>query len=78
VLFDCSFAQVQHHNTFRQIIGTDLPHERVNTIALRSYFSAYQAPSLHEGFDDIVRANFVPEFANDEHRRIFGMYLTEK
>jgi hypothetical protein len=33
---------------------------------------------MSEGFSQVVRVNFVPEFQNEEERRIYGLYLTEK
>lgn len=37
----------------------------------------YVAPSLEEGYKEIVEINFVPKFTNEQHQRLYEMYLLE-
>lgn len=44
----------------------------VNAIPIHTFFKNYQEPLVKEGFDDIVKVNFVPgPFENDEDKKIF-------
>ena len=44
----------------------------VNAIPIHTFFKNYQEPQKVEGFDDIVKVNFVPgPFENDEDKKIF-------
>ena len=44
----------------------------VNAIPIHTFFKNYQEPLQKEGFDDIVKVNFVPgPFENDEDKKIF-------
>jgi bifunctional polynucleotide phosphatase/kinase len=35
----------------------------------------YQDPSKDEGFSEIVGVNFVPEFKNEEHKKLYHQFL---
>lgn len=37
----------------------------------------YVEPSEKEGFAEIVRVNFVPEFKNDEQETLYNTYLLD-
>uniref|UniRef100_A0A915CSB2 Bifunctional polynucleotide phosphatase/kinase n=1 Tax=Ditylenchus dipsaci TaxID=166011 RepID=A0A915CSB2_9BILA len=77
-VLSCSFEQAQHNNTFRQIVFRDEQHNGVNDIVLRTFFKAFQAPKFEEGFQEIVRVNFVPNFREEKHKEIYMMHLLEK
>ncbi|XP_043276603.1 uncharacterized protein F21D5.5 isoform X2 [Venturia canescens] len=66
----------RHNNKFREL--TDSSHMTVSDVIINSYSKNYVAPRMDEGFTEIVRVNFVPRFHNDEHRRLYEMYLLEK
>lgn len=36
-----------------------------------------QAPSLSEGFQSIVRVNFIPEFESEDEKKSYFQYLVE-
>lgn len=38
----------------------------------------FEAPSLEEGFTEIVSVNFVPSFKDPELKKLYQMYLLEK
>lgn len=78
ITMQCQFGQASHLNTYRQIIGTDQSHKNVNSMVLRMYFNSYQEPKENEGFIDIIKCNFAPNFKNDEDKEVFSMYLIEK
>ncbi|VDM43567.1 unnamed protein product [Toxocara canis] len=77
-VFTCGMEQAEHHCKYRVIIGTDAVHEEVGTMVLRMFKSKYQEPALSEGFSSIVKINFVPEFANADHEKVYRMFLCEK
>lgn len=47
-------------------------------MVFRMYFSAYREPTQDEGIDDIIRCNFVPEFADEKARQVYSCILNEK
>lgn len=68
-----SFKHAQHNIAFREL--TDTKHSKINRIVLNSYKKNYEEPSLDEGFTEIVRVNFVPKFADEREKCLYGMYL---
>lgn len=38
----------------------------------------YQEPTVAEGFAEVVRVNFVPEFRSEDEEALYAMYLVEK
>ena len=38
----------------------------------------YQEPTVAEGFAEVARVNFVPEFRNADEEALYAMYLLEK
>ncbi|CAJ0572136.1 unnamed protein product, partial [Mesorhabditis spiculigera] len=49
----------------------------ISTMVLRMHNSKLKEPTLDEGFTSIIRANFVPEFDNEDDRRLWTMCLNE-
>lgn len=37
----------------------------------------YVPPTLEEGFKEIVEINFIPNFRNEQNRKLYEMYLLE-
>uniref|UniRef100_A0AC35U940 Bifunctional polynucleotide phosphatase/kinase n=1 Tax=Rhabditophanes sp. KR3021 TaxID=114890 RepID=A0AC35U940_9BILA len=64
-----------HNNAFRQRIGTDRAHDRVDKNVIWRLQRTYEKPELDEGFESIVTVNFVPIFENGEHARIYNSRL---
>ena len=73
-----SFEHSKHNNIFRQIIDTTKEHAKIGEPLMHQYKNKYQEPSLAEGFSEIVKINFVPQFSCEQHRLIYFMYLQEK
>ena len=67
---DHTFAR--HMDVFRSIIHGRQRLPRQTLIKLKSLF---QDVTAEEGFDEIKRINFVPQFEEPEHERIFYQYL---
>ncbi|XP_015599277.1 uncharacterized protein F21D5.5 isoform X2 [Cephus cinctus] len=66
----------KHNNKFREL--TDSKHQTITDIIINSYMKNYKPPSLDEGFSEIVKINFVPQFRTDRDRQLYEMYLLEK
>ena len=45
---------------------------------VQPYRKNYVPPNQDEGFNEIIKINFVPRFTNNEHRKIYEMYLLER
>ena len=73
-----TFEHARHNNIFRQIIDTTKEHAKIGEALMHQYKNKYQEPSVDEGFSEIVKINFVPQFLHEEHRLIYFMYLQEK
>ncbi|KAK4881724.1 hypothetical protein RN001_005043 [Aquatica leii] len=70
-----SWQHSKHNNKFREL--TDTAHEPIGEMILNMYKKNYQEPSLEEGFDEIVNIDFVPEFHNDNHKKLYEMFLLD-
>ncbi|XP_067144815.1 uncharacterized protein F21D5.5 [Centruroides vittatus] len=77
-LFHCSLEQAKHNNMFRLITSKDKSHVGVNDMVLNSYNLKYERPELSEGFNQIVRVNFKPDFKCKEEERLYKMFLIDK
>lgn len=66
----------KHNNVFREM--TDSKHQKISDIVFNTYKSKFTAPTLKEGFDEIVQVNCVPKFEDKEHEKMYRMYLLEK
>jgi bifunctional polynucleotide phosphatase/kinase len=75
-LFNISLDHAKHNNKFRDMTSTD--HVHVNDIILNSFKNKYQEPKLEEGFDEILKINFVPKFPSEELKTLYTMFLLEK
>jgi len=62
-----------HNNKYRQIIkGETL----IPNIAYRFYNSNYKEPTLSEGYEDILKINFIPSFDNkDQENEYYSYYI---
>ncbi|XP_018568301.1 uncharacterized protein F21D5.5 [Anoplophora glabripennis] len=75
-LMTTNFKQTKHNNKFREL--TDRSHEPVSEIIINSYKNKFQEPEKSEGFKEIVKIPFVPQFNNTEDERLYKMFLLEK
>ncbi|XP_057376303.1 uncharacterized protein F21D5.5-like isoform X1 [Daphnia carinata] len=74
-VMNTSVTHALHNNKFREL--TDSSHAPVSRMIFNVYKSKFQEPSLEEGFSQIVRVNFRPEFRSAEDERLYKMYLLE-
>ncbi|XP_005990983.1 bifunctional polynucleotide phosphatase/kinase [Latimeria chalumnae] len=70
--FMASIDQAKHNNRFREMSGKD--HVSVNDMVLNSYKSKFVAPSLSEGFSEIVQIHFVPRFKDPKLESLFRQF----
>ena len=64
-----------------QTSGTPVKLLRLITHSRRlplTFRAKYQEPTVAEGFAEVVRVNFVPEFRSEEEQALYAMYLVEK
>ncbi|KAK3610289.1 hypothetical protein CHS0354_029752 [Potamilus streckersoni] len=71
-----SHMQSRHNERFREIV--DKSHQPINEMIMNSYKKQYQPPELKEGFSEIVKVNFVPNFSNPAHQTFYNQFLLEK
>ena len=57
---------------------TDKSHESISDIILNSFKSKFVEPSVDEGFSEVVKVNFVPEFSDKSHEVLYKSFLLEK
>uniref|UniRef100_A0A8D8HAT3 Bifunctional polynucleotide phosphatase/kinase n=1 Tax=Culex pipiens TaxID=7175 RepID=A0A8D8HAT3_CULPI len=70
-----TYKQSRHNNVFREL--TDRSHSSINDMVFNMYKSKYQEPALSEGFDEIVKVNFVPKFESEADEKLYKLYLLE-
>lgn len=75
-LMTTAYHHSKHNNLFRELI--DSSHAKIGDIVFNTYKSKFVAPTLKEGFDEIVKVNCVPKFEDGEHEKLYRMYLLEK
>lgn len=68
-----SFKHAEHNIAFREL--TDTKHSKISKIVLNTFKKNFDEPSMDEGFREIVRVNFVPEFKNEREKCLYEMYL---
>uniref|UniRef100_A0ABM5GS80 Bifunctional polynucleotide phosphatase/kinase n=1 Tax=Pogona vitticeps TaxID=103695 RepID=A0ABM5GS80_9SAUR len=71
-LFTASLEQAKHNNRFREM--TEKGHVPVNDIVLNSYKNKYVAPSLEEGFSEILKIHFVPHFTDSKLESLYRQF----
>ncbi|XP_069114593.1 bifunctional polynucleotide phosphatase/kinase-like [Argopecten irradians] len=75
-LFTASSYQCRHNERYREMV--DKSHKPISEITMNSMRSKYEEPDTSEGFSEIVKINFVPQFDNPRHERWYKMFLVEK
>ncbi|XP_062994865.1 bifunctional polynucleotide phosphatase/kinase isoform X2 [Elgaria multicarinata webbii] len=71
-LFTASLEQAKHNNRFREM--TEKGHVPVNDIVLNTYKSKYVEPSLEEGFSEILKIHFVPQFTDSQLESLYRQF----
>ncbi|XP_063798503.1 bifunctional polynucleotide phosphatase/kinase isoform X2 [Pseudophryne corroboree] len=71
-LFTATIEVAKHNNRFREM--TSKGHVSVNDMVINSYKSKFVAPSLNEGFSEILKINFVPNFKEPGLRALYQQF----
>ncbi|XP_069461738.1 bifunctional polynucleotide phosphatase/kinase isoform X2 [Ambystoma mexicanum] len=74
-LFTATIEMAKHNNTFREMTYTGQGHQPVNDMIFNSYKSKFVAPSLKEGFSEILKINFVPSFKDPKLEEVYRLFL---
>jgi len=75
-VFKTTIGHCKHNNKFRELKSTgDTTYKPVPDIAFNSYSSRYNQPEISEGFTEIVKVNFIPEFGKIEDGELYCNYL---
>uniref|UniRef100_A0A4Y0BI43 FHA_2 domain-containing protein n=1 Tax=Anopheles funestus TaxID=62324 RepID=A0A4Y0BI43_ANOFN len=75
-LMDVSYQHARHNNQFREM--TDRSHSTISEMVFNSYKSKFQQPTQAEGFTEIVKVKFVPNFITKSHEELYRMFLLDK
>ncbi|XP_044137547.1 bifunctional polynucleotide phosphatase/kinase [Bufo gargarizans] len=70
--FTAPLETAKHNNRFREM--TCKGHVSVNDMVLNSYKSKFVAPSLSEGFSEILKINFVPKFKDADEKALYEQF----
>lgn len=74
-LMNTSPEHSKHNNRFREL--TDKTHTPVGEMILNMFKKNFEEPSLDEGFEEIVKIDFIPKFDNSEHEKLYRMFLLD-
>uniref|UniRef100_A0A674CGI6 Polynucleotide kinase 3'-phosphatase n=1 Tax=Salmo trutta TaxID=8032 RepID=A0A674CGI6_SALTR len=72
--FSASLEQAKHNNRFREMAPSTTKHLKVNDMIFHSYKKKFVAPSLSEGFSEILQVHFVPTFTDSQSEALFRQF----
>ncbi|XP_067221171.1 bifunctional polynucleotide phosphatase/kinase isoform X2 [Chanodichthys erythropterus] len=72
--FTVSLEQAKHNNRFREMVPSATKHVPVNDMVFHSYKKKFVAPSLSEGFSEILQIHFVPSFTDKRSEFLFRQF----
>lgn len=72
--FSASLEQAKHNNRFREMAPSDSKHAKVNDMVFHSYRKHFVAPSLSEGFSEILQIHFIPDFKDKESETLYRQF----
>ncbi|XP_055003827.1 bifunctional polynucleotide phosphatase/kinase-like [Boleophthalmus pectinirostris] len=61
----------KHNNRFREMAPSENKHLKVNDMVFYSYKKHFVAPTLSEGFSEILQIHFVPNFKDSQSEALF-------
>ena len=71
-LFDIQKEICSHNNAFREFFADE--KQRVPGIAYRAFYSKYEAPEADEGFEDIIKIDWSPQFESEEAKKAWNLF----
>ncbi|KAG4070386.1 hypothetical protein HA402_006528 [Bradysia odoriphaga] len=74
-VMDVPFAHSKHNNIYREL--TDSTHKPVNDIVMNTFNKHYEQPTVAEGFEEVVKVNFIPKFNSIDEEQLYRMYLID-
>ncbi|KAJ7370555.1 hypothetical protein OS493_031561 [Desmophyllum pertusum] len=74
-LFDVSFEHAQHNNKIREMTNKDNTYKHVGHLVFMKYKSSFEEPSCDEGFEEIVKVNFIPKFKEERIKELYMQFL---
>jgi bifunctional polynucleotide phosphatase/kinase len=74
--FVMSLSHARHNNVFRELTTTDHNYKKVPEMAFNIFKSKFAEPNKSEGFEQILKVNFVPQFKSDKERELYSKFLT--
>lgn len=74
-VFNVSYEHALHNNKIRELTNTDNSYKHVGHLAFVKYKSSYEEPSCDEGFEEIVRVNFIPKFKDEKIKELYLQFL---
>ncbi|XP_026799229.3 bifunctional polynucleotide phosphatase/kinase [Pangasianodon hypophthalmus] len=72
--FTASLEQAKHNNRFREMVPSATKHAPVNDMVFHSYKKKFVAPTLSEGFSEILQIHFVPSFSDSRSEALFRQF----
>lgn len=72
--FTATLHQAKHNNRFREMAPSDTKHAKVNDMVFHSYRKNFVAPTLSEGFSEILQIHFVPNFKDSQSEDLFRQF----
>ncbi|XP_038070218.1 bifunctional polynucleotide phosphatase/kinase-like [Patiria miniata] len=77
-VLNVSLDHARHNEKFRRMTDSAKNHAQISEMVFHSYKKKYTQPTPAEGFDAVVRVNFLPSFSNTKEESLYRMFLLEK
>ena len=74
--FTTTLAHSRHNNVYRELTTTDPDYKKVPELAFNMYKSKFVEPTLSEGFDEVVRINFIPLLKTEKEKELYAKFLS--
>lgn len=72
---DVPYEHALHNNKIREMTNKDNSYKHVGHLAFVKYKSSYEEPSCEEGFEEIVKVNFIPRFKDEKIKELYLQFL---